>query len=175
MALTPKDEPVRLGFGADDKVKIERTVVNRRSKARPASSPPSKTDEREFKITVRNGHDAPIRMAIEDQLPVSEIDDVKVEMLPGIDRADRARRARPPRRASPGISTLAPGEARDIKFGWRVRWPADKVDHVRAAPVVSAIRPAAAHARPVDDAPLSRRLMRADGISACATAVADRW
>src|SRR4029077_4584430 len=29
MALTAKEQPVRLGFGADDKMKIERTVLNR--------------------------------------------------------------------------------------------------------------------------------------------------
>ena len=36
MSLPRKDETVRLGFGADDKVKIERAVVKRRTKARPA-------------------------------------------------------------------------------------------------------------------------------------------
>jgi uncharacterized protein (TIGR02231 family) len=29
MALTAREQPVRLGFGADDRVKIERTIVSR--------------------------------------------------------------------------------------------------------------------------------------------------
>ena len=43
---------------------------------------PGKVERREFKTAVRNGHDAPIKIVIEDQVPVSEIDDVKVELLP---------------------------------------------------------------------------------------------
>jgi len=41
-----------------------------------------KTERREFKTSIRNGHDAPIRVVIEDHVPVSKIDDVKVELLP---------------------------------------------------------------------------------------------
>jgi uncharacterized protein (TIGR02231 family) len=37
MPLTAKEQPVRLGFGADDKVKVERIV---RARARPGSSRP---------------------------------------------------------------------------------------------------------------------------------------
>ena len=81
MALAAKDETVRLGFGADEKVKIARTVV-RKSEGTAGLIGSSKTDEREFKTTIRNGHDFPIRVAIEDQLPVSETEDIQVEMLP---------------------------------------------------------------------------------------------
>ena len=82
MANAGKGEPVRLGFGADDKVKIERTVVKRNEGSAGLIVTTSKTDERAFKTTVRNGHDFPIRIAIEDQLPVSENEEIQVEMLP---------------------------------------------------------------------------------------------
>ena len=49
-----KEETVRLGFGADDKVKVVRTVV-RRSEGSAGIISSAKTDEREFKIAVRNG------------------------------------------------------------------------------------------------------------------------
>jgi uncharacterized protein (TIGR02231 family) len=124
MTLTAKDQPVRLGFGADDKVKIERIVLSR-SEGATGLITTSKTDQREFKIAVRNGHDSPIRMAIEDQLPVSEIDDVKVEMLPG-STAPSERDVRGRRGVIAWNFDLGPGEARDIRFGWRVRWPSDK-------------------------------------------------
>ena len=124
MTLTAKEQPVRLGFGADDKVRIERTVLNR-SEGATGIITTSKTDQREFKIAVRNGHDAPIRMAIEDQLPVSEVDDVKVEMLPG-STAPTERDVRGRRGVVAWNFELGPGEARDIRFGWRVRWPSDK-------------------------------------------------
>src|ERR1700752_661312 len=82
--MTPasKDETVRLGFGAADKVKIERSVVKRNEGSAGLILTTSKTDERAFKTTVRNGHDFPIKVAIEDQLPVSEHEDIVFEMLP---------------------------------------------------------------------------------------------
>src|SRR6185369_14699658 len=82
MNAASKDETVRLGFGADDKVKIERSVLKRNEGSAGLLVTTSKTDERAFKTTVRNGHDFPIKVAIEDQLPVSENEEILVEMLP---------------------------------------------------------------------------------------------
>ena len=56
MALAAKDEAVRLGFGADEKVKVARTVV-RRIEGTAGLIGSSKTDEREFKTTIRNAHE----------------------------------------------------------------------------------------------------------------------
>jgi uncharacterized protein (TIGR02231 family) len=124
MPLTAKEQPVRLGFGADDKVKIARAVVSQ-SEGSTGIITTSKTDQHDYKISVRNGHDAAVRMAIEDQLPVSEIEDVKVELLPG-STAPTERDVRNRRGVVAWTFDLGPGEARDIKFGWRVRWPSDK-------------------------------------------------
>jgi hypothetical protein len=74
---------------------------------------------------VRNGHDAAIRMAIEDQLPVSEVDDVKVELLPA-STAPSERDVRNRRGVVAWNFDLGPSEMREIKFGWRVRGPSDK-------------------------------------------------
>jgi uncharacterized protein (TIGR02231 family) len=82
MDAAAKDETVHLGFGADDRVKIERSVVKRSEGSAGLIVATSKTDERSFKTTVRNGHDFPIRVAIQDQLPVSENEEIQVEMLP---------------------------------------------------------------------------------------------
>ena len=125
MAAASKDETVRLGFGADDKVKIERTVVKRNEGSAGLIVTTSKTDERAFKTSVRNAHDFPIKVAITDQLPVSENEDIQVEMLP---------QTTPPTATNPhdkrGVLEWAfdakPGEVKDIAFAWRVRWPKDK-------------------------------------------------
>lgn len=124
MKLTPKDEIVHLGFGADEKISVTRAIV-RKVEGSTGIISSAKTDEREFRITVRNGHATPVSVAIEDQMPVSEIADVQVELLPA---------TTPPSERDPkdrrGVLVwnfeAAPGEARDIKLGWRVRWPADK-------------------------------------------------
>ena len=125
MAGAGKDEMVRLGFGADDKVKIERAVVKRNEGSAGLIVTTSKTDERAFKTSVRNGHDFPIHIAIEDQLPVSENEDITVDMLPST-TPPTATNLRDRRGVLEWAFEAKPGEARDIAFAWRVRWPKDK-------------------------------------------------
>jgi uncharacterized protein (TIGR02231 family) len=120
-----KDETVRLGFGADDKVKIERSVVNRNEGSAGLIVTTSKTDERSFETTVRNGHDFPVHVAIEDRLPVSENEDIQVEMLPST-TPPTATNLRDKRGVLEWAFEAKPGEARDIALAWRVRWPKDK-------------------------------------------------
>jgi uncharacterized protein (TIGR02231 family) len=125
MAAAGKDETVRLGFGADDKVKVERSVVRRNEGSAGLIVTTAKTGERSFKTVVRNGHDFPIRIAIEDQLPVSENEDIQVEMLPST-TPPTATNLRDKRGVLEWAFEAKPGEARDIAFAWRVRWPKDK-------------------------------------------------
>jgi uncharacterized protein (TIGR02231 family) len=125
LAAAGKDEMVRLGFGADDKVKIERTVLKRNEGSSGLIVATSKTDERSFKTSVRNGHDFPVRVAIEDQLPVSENDEIVVEMLPST-TPPTATNLRDRRGVLEWAFDAKPGEVRDIGFAWRVKWPKDK-------------------------------------------------
>ena len=125
MAAASKDETVRLGFGADDKVKIERSVVKRNEGSAGLIVTTSKTDERAFKTSVRNGHDFPIRIAVEDQLPVSENEEIQVEMLPST-TPPTATNVRDRRGVIEWAFEAKPGEVKDIAFAWRVRWPKDK-------------------------------------------------
>ncbi|UPK02900.1 mucoidy inhibitor MuiA family protein [Bradyrhizobium sp. 170] len=125
MAAASKDETVRLGFGADDKIKIERTVLKRNEGSAGLIVTTSKTDERAFKTVVRNGHDFPIRIAIEDQLPVSENEDILVEMLPST-TPPTASNIRDRRGVLEWAFEAKAGEVKDINFAWRIRWPKDK-------------------------------------------------
>jgi uncharacterized protein (TIGR02231 family) len=124
MPMTSKEENVRLGFGADDKVKIARSTV-RQTEGTAGIVSSAKVERREFKTTARNGHDAPIKIVIEDQVPVSEIDDVKVELLPTT-TPPTERDVRNRRGVLAWSFDAAPGEAKEIRIAWRVRWPADK-------------------------------------------------
>jgi uncharacterized protein (TIGR02231 family) len=124
MPAASRDETVRLGFGADDKVKIERSVV-KRNEGSAGLIVTSKTDERSFKTSVRNGHDFPIRVAVLDQLPVSENEDIQVEMLPST-TPPTTTNVRDKRGVLEWAFEAKPGEVKDISFAWRVRWPKDK-------------------------------------------------
>ncbi|MCP3463995.1 mucoidy inhibitor MuiA family protein [Bradyrhizobium sp. CCGUVB23] len=119
-----RTEAIRLGFGADDKIKIERSVI-RQNEGTAGVISSSKTDTRSFRTTVRNGHDFPIRIAIEDQLPISENEDIAVEMLSAT-TPPTSTNLRDKRGVLEWAFDAKPGEVKEIKFGWRVRWPKDK-------------------------------------------------
>jgi uncharacterized protein (TIGR02231 family) len=125
LSASAKDDIVRLGFGADDKVRIERSVLKRNEGSAGLIVTTSKTDERAFKTTVRNGHDFPIKVAIEDQLPVSENEDIVVEMLSAT-TPPTASNIRDKRGVLEWSFDAKPGEVKDINFTWRIRWPKDK-------------------------------------------------
>ena len=125
ISASAKDDIVRLGFGADDKVRIERAVLKRNEGSAGLLVTTSKTDERSFKTTIRNGHDFPIKVAIEDQLPVSESEDIVVEMLPAT-TPPTAKDIRDKRGVLEWSFDAKAGEVKDINFAWRIRWPKDK-------------------------------------------------
>jgi uncharacterized protein (TIGR02231 family) len=125
MTASGKDETVHLGFGADDKVKIERSVVKRNEGSTGLIVATAKTDERTFKTTVRNGHDFPLKIAIWDQLPVSENEEIVVEMLPST-TPPTTTNVHDRRGVLEWAFEAKPGEVRDVAFAWRVRWPKDK-------------------------------------------------
>ena len=125
LSASAKDDIVRLGFGADDKIKIERAVLKRNEGSAGLLVTTSKTDERTFKTTIRNGHDFPIKVAIEDQLPVSESEDIVVEMLPATTPPTTSN-IRDKRGVLEWSFDAKPGEVKDINFAWRIRWPKDK-------------------------------------------------
>jgi len=125
MTAAAKDETVRLGFGADDKIKIERSVVKRNEGSAGLIVTTSKTDERAFKTSVRNGHDFPVKVAIQDQLPVSENQDITVEMLPS-STPPTTTNLRDRRGVLEWAFEAKPGEVRNVDFAWRLRWPKDK-------------------------------------------------
>lgn len=124
MALTQKDETVRLGFGPDEQVKVTRAIL-RKSDGTAGIIAASKTDEREFKITIRNGHVSPVRMTIEEQLPVAENSEIQVDMLPSSTNPTE-RNVREQRGVMAWTMDVPAGETREIRFGWRVRWPSEK-------------------------------------------------
>lgn len=125
MAATDKDETVRLGFGADDKVKVERAVLKRNEGSAGLIVTTAKTDERAFKTTVRNGHDFPVKVAIQDQLPVSENEDIQIEMLPST-TPPTTTNVRDRRGVLEWMIDAKPGAVKEISFAWRARWPKDK-------------------------------------------------
>lgn len=121
--IAPGDR-VELGFGADDKVKVSRVTVKKRE-ADGSWVNNSRTDQREFKTIVRNLHGTPLRITVFDSLPVSEHASVSVEQLPATtpptDKSVADKRG-----VMAWSYDYAPGEQKEIRLAYRLKWPADR-------------------------------------------------
>jgi uncharacterized protein (TIGR02231 family) len=120
--LSPGEE-YELGFGADDHVRVRHAVAEeKRSETGIIST--SKTDVRNFRITLKNLHERAMPVAVIDQIPVSQNADIKIEL---IGKTAPSKRDLDDKR---GILAwelkLEPDEERLVDFGYRVTWPAAK-------------------------------------------------
>ena len=124
IAFVAPGDGLDLGFGGDDKIKILRAPVNRKENE-PTWFNQSKVETREFKTTIKNLHDFPVKVQVVDQLPISQNTAITVEMLPATTPPTEKQVA-----DKPGVMSwtldLAPGEAKDIRLAYRMKWPADR-------------------------------------------------
>ncbi|MGE3875789.1 MAG: mucoidy inhibitor MuiA family protein [Parvibaculaceae bacterium] len=120
--LSPGEEG-KLGFGADDLVKVKRIEVKRRT-AEEGLISTSNIDERAFDITIKNLHQAQIPITILDQMPYSTESKITVDTLSGMTPPtvkDFERR----RGVMAWTFELAAQDVRVIKHGYKVSWPRD--------------------------------------------------
>ncbi|QCK88428.1 mucoidy inhibitor MuiA family protein [Phreatobacter aquaticus] len=120
-----REEPLTLGFGPDDMIKVEHRVF-RQTEGSAGLMGSSRVDQREFRISVHNGASTPRRIVIEDRVPVTENQELKVETLPNLTQPT-TRDVRGRRGIVEWAFDLAPGATSEIRHGWRLRWPAEKI------------------------------------------------
>lgn len=113
-------EDYELGFGADDQVRVRHAIADeKRGETGLISS--AKTDSRNFRITVKNMHERAVQLVVQDQIPVSRNDEIKVEF---VGPTQPTRKDLDGRRGVIAFeSKLGPEEERLIEFGYRVIWP----------------------------------------------------
>jgi uncharacterized protein (TIGR02231 family) len=124
VGLVAPGDTLDLGFGADDKVKVTRIPV-RRKENEPTWFGQTKTETREFKTTVKNLHNFPVRVTMIDQVPVSENTAISVEQLPQT-TPPTEKQVADKRGVMSWTYDLAPGEAKDIRLAYRMKWPAER-------------------------------------------------
>jgi uncharacterized protein (TIGR02231 family) len=124
LKLVAPGDTVELGFGADDKVKITRVPLHRRE-SEPSWIGQTKSDVSEFKTTVKNLHGGPMRITVIDRVPFSENAALTVEVLRDI-TPPTERQSENKRGVMAWSSDYGPGEQKEIRFGYRIQWPADK-------------------------------------------------
>ena len=124
LKLIPPGEPVDLGFGVDDRVKITRAPVKRKENE-PTWFGQTKIDARDFRTVVKNLHTFPIKVAVTDRVPISENAAIVVETLPQT-TAPTEKQVGDKRGVMGWTFDLAPGETKELRLAWRVKWPAER-------------------------------------------------
>ena len=120
--LAPGEEH-ELGFGADDSIRVRHAVLDeKRGESGIITS--SKTDQRNYRIAVKNHHPRAMTVAVLDQIPVSQNQDIKVELIA---KTQPTRKDPDDKRGVMAWDIkVEPNEEKLIEFGYRVSWPADK-------------------------------------------------
>jgi len=120
--LSPSEE-AKLGFGADDLIKVKRIEVKRLRSAEGIIST-SNVDTRAFDITTKNLHDFKIPITILDQMPYSTHEDIVVETLPGM-TPPTIKDFEKKRGVLAWSFDLEPKAEKLVKHGFKVTWPED--------------------------------------------------
>jgi uncharacterized protein (TIGR02231 family) len=117
-------DTVDLGFGADDRVKVTRVPVRRRE-TEASWTQGQRGDLREFKTTVKSLHDRPMRITVLDQTPFAENTAITVEAIPNM-TPPTERNLQDKRGVLAWSYDFRPGEEKEIRHGFRMRWPNDR-------------------------------------------------
>ncbi len=124
IGLVAPGDSADMGFGADDRVKVSRIPVKRKENE-PTWLGSAKTEQREFRTTVKNLHPFVVKVSVIDSIPISENSAIVIEQAPA---------TTPPtdkivgdRRGVMGWTfDLAPNDTKAITLAYRMKWPADR-------------------------------------------------
>lgn len=120
--LTPGEEH-ELGFGADDSVRVRHAVIDDK-RAEGGIITSQKSDLRNFRVTIKNAHSQPIQLTVLDQIPVSQHNDIKVDL---VTRQQPSRRDISDKRGTLAWDqTLNADAETTLDFGYKVTWPGTK-------------------------------------------------
>ena len=114
-------DELELAFGADDRVKVERKVVERFRDTRGLLG---KDESIRYKVrtTVKNLYGRPVKVKLVDRIPVSRDGEVEVELLEGTTKPTEKEDPMKPGVRVHVVELPAKGE-KAIELAYEVRWP----------------------------------------------------
>ena len=124
IGLVAPGDSTDIGFGADDRVKVTRVPI-RRKENEPSWTTSAKTEQREFRTTVKNLHPFAIKVNIVDQIPISENSAITIEQL-STTTAPTEKIVNDRRGVMGWTWDVAPNETKTILVAYRMKWPADR-------------------------------------------------
>lgn len=113
-----------LGFGPDNKIAITH-VTEDRQVAEQGIISSEKTDTRRYVTKITNNHDRAIRIRVVGRQPFSENETIRVERLSS-STSPSEENVKDQRGILAWSFEYEPGESRDIRFDYRLTWPAEK-------------------------------------------------
>lgn len=120
--LSPGEEH-ELGFGIDDLVRVKH-AISEEKRGETGLISTSRTDVRNYRITVKNMHERAVQLVIFDQVPVSQNEEIRVELLSKT--APTKQNVEDKRGVLAWESKLEPDQEQVLDFGYRVTWPSAK-------------------------------------------------
>jgi uncharacterized protein (TIGR02231 family) len=124
MKQVASGDAVEMGFGVDDKVKVARVPVRRRE-TEASWTQGQRGELREFKTTIKNLHSSPMKITVLDQIPYSENNMITVEALATMTPATE-KTVQDKRGVMGWTYDYKPGEEKEIRTGYRIRFPNDR-------------------------------------------------
>ncbi|MBN8912891.1 MAG: DUF4139 domain-containing protein, partial [Rhizobiales bacterium] len=111
-----------LGFGIDDLVRV-RHSISEETRGETGLISTSRTDSRNFLISVKSMHERAVALVVLDQVPVSANQDIKVDLT---GKAPTKQNVDDKRGVVVWEGKLEPDQEQSIAFGYRVSWPSAK-------------------------------------------------
>lgn len=133
LGLIAPGDAAEFGFGADDKVKVTRVPIKIKENE-PTWFGQTKTETRDFKTSVKNLHGFPIHVTVVDQIPFSENTAIVVDMQPQT-TTPTEKQVADKRGVMAWSFDAQPGETKEIRLAYRVKWPADRDIVTQPAPL----------------------------------------
>jgi uncharacterized protein (TIGR02231 family) len=118
--LNPTEE-AKLGFGADDLIKVTRNEVKRVA-GEEGFLTSSNVDERAWDITVKNLHDIAIPVRVIDRVPFTASKEIEISEIPGM-TAPTVRDLDKQRGVLAWDFPLDPQAENSLKTGYKISWP----------------------------------------------------
>lgn len=117
-------EEHEMGFGADDKVRVKFTTLDKTTSETGIISS-SSVETQQFKTTVKNLHERAVNVTVYDQLPVSGNEDIQVTLTSGSTPATK-QNVEDKRGVVTWDLKLDPEQEAEIAFGYQITWPKEK-------------------------------------------------
>ncbi len=122
--LVEPGQKAEIGFGVDPKVNVQWVRLNR-VKGETGLITSSNSDVHRYKITIANGHKKAMDFTVLDQMPFTEMEDLKITLLKTSPRPSRED-VNDLKGVMAWDFELDAGGEKDIEFGYQLIWPSDK-------------------------------------------------